>query len=110
MDKKTKKKLQDAGWESGDAKDFLGLSDAEAEFIEMKLALADDLRARRLERRLNQTQVARIVGSSQSRVAKMEAADPSVSVDLLIRTLLKLGAARKDVAKAVARRTPAGAS
>lgn len=110
MDKKTKKRLAEAGWESGDAKDFLGLTDAEAEFIEMKLALADDLRTRRVERHLNQTQVARLVGSSQSRVAKMEAADPSVSVDLLIRTLLKLGAARTDVAKAVARRTPAGAS
>ena len=92
MDKKTKKKLAEAGWETGDAQAFLGLSDAEAEFIEMKLALARDLRARRLKRHLNQTQVARIVGSSQSRVAKMEAADPTVSVDLLIRTLLKLGA------------------
>lgn len=67
----------------------------------MKLALAQDLRARRLERHLNQTQVARIVGSSQSRVAKMEAADPSVSIDLLVRVLLSLGAARKDLAKAV---------
>ena len=110
MDNKTKKKLKAAGWESGDAKDFLGLSDAEAEFIEMKLALAEDLKARRVRRRLNQTQVARIVGSSQSRVAKMEAADPSVSIDLLVRTLLKLGAARADLAKAVARKTPAGAS
>ena len=101
MDKKTEKKLAAAGWTSGDAQDFLGLSDAEAEFIEMKLALARDLRARRLQRHLNQTQVARIIGSSQSRVAKMEAADPSVTVDLLIRTLLKLGAQRKDLAKAV---------
>ena len=42
---------------------------------------------------------AHLVGSSQSRVAKMEAADASVSVDLLIRSLLKLGAARKDLAK-----------
>ena len=61
----------------------------------MKLALARDLRARRLERRLNQTQVARIVGSSQSRVAKMEAADPTVSVDLLIRTLAEARRATK---------------
>ena len=105
MDKKTKKKLEAAGWEVGDAQDFLELSDAEAAFIDMKLALAEDLRALRVERHLNQTQVARIVGSSQSRVAKMEAADPSVSIDLLIRSLLKLGAARKDVAKAVARQS-----
>ena len=110
MNKTKKKNLEAQGWKVGDAQDFLALSDAEAEFIEMKLALAEDLRARRVERHLNQTQVARIVGSSQSRVAKMEAADPSVSIDLLIRALLKLGAARKDVAKAVSRRSRVGAS
>jgi predicted XRE-type DNA-binding protein len=99
MDEKTRQKLAAAGWKMGEAKDFLELSDAEAEFIEMKLALAAALRARRLERHLNQTQVARIVGSSQSRVAKMEAADASVSLDLLVKSLLKLGAARADLAE-----------
>ncbi|MDA1104110.1 MAG: helix-turn-helix transcriptional regulator [Gemmatimonadetes bacterium] len=102
MDKATSRKLAAAGWTTGDAQEFLGLSDAEAAFVDMKLALAADLRARRLEKHLNQTQVARIIGSSQSRVAKMEAADASVSVDLLIRALLKLGAERRDVAQAVA--------
>jgi predicted XRE-type DNA-binding protein len=102
MDKTTKTKLEAAGWKTGDAQEFLKLSDAEAAFVDMKLALAADLRSRRLEKHLNQTQVARLIGSSQSRVAKMEAADPSVSVDLLIRSLLKLGAERRDVAKAVA--------
>ena len=102
MDKATKKKLEAAGWKTGNAQEFLELTNAEAAFIDMKLALAADLRSRRLEKHLNQTQVARLIGSSQSRVAKMEAADPSVSVDLLIRSLLKLGAERRDVAKAVA--------
>ena len=102
MDKATRKKLNAAGWKTGDAQDFLQLTDAEAAFIDMKLALAADLRARRRQRRLNQTQVARLIGSSQSRVAKMEAADPSVSIDLLVRSILKLGARRSDVAKAVA--------
>ncbi len=110
MDKKTKQRLEASGWATGDTKDFLHLSDAEAEFIEMKLALAESLRARRLERRLNQTQVARIIGSSQSRVAKMEAADPSVSIDLLIKALLKLGAEREDVAEAFTHRVAASAS
>jgi len=110
MDEKTKKKLEAAGWETGNTKDFLGLSDAEAEFIELKLALAQDLRTRRVARHLNQTQVARILGSSQSRVAKMEAADPTVTMDLLIKSLFRLGAERKDVARAFSRRTVAGAS
>lgn len=103
MDKKSKKKLAAAGWTTGDATDFLELSEAEAEFIEMKLAFAAALRTWRLDRHLNQTQVARIVGSSQSRVAKMEAADPSVSLDLLVKSLLKLGAAREDLARALTR-------
>jgi hypothetical protein len=42
-----------------------------------------------------------LIGSSQSRVAKMEAGDPTVSVDLLIRTLLTLGVNRKQVGRAI---------
>ena len=110
MNKAKRARLEAAGWKTGDAKDFLELSDAEAEFIEMKLALAADLRVRREAQHLNQTQVAKMIGSSQSRVAKMEAADSSVSIDLLIKALLKLGAERRDVAKAVARRVAVGAS
>jgi len=110
MDRARKARLEAAGWKTGDARDFLGLSDVEAEFIEMKLALAADLRARRVAQHLNQTQVAKMIGSSQSRVAKMESADASVSIDLLIKALLKLGAERRDVAKAVSRRVAVGAS
>jgi len=42
------------------------------------------------------------IKSSQSRVAKMEAADPEVSFELLLRGLLALGATRRDVARALA--------
>lgn len=101
MDRNTKQKLEAAGWVFGDANQFLGLTGAESEFIHMKLGLARELKERRLARGLSQTQVAKMVGSSQSRVAKMEAADPSVSADLLIQALLKLGASRKEVAQAV---------
>jgi predicted XRE-type DNA-binding protein len=108
MDSKSRKQLEDASWVVGDTEEFLGLSEAESEFIKMKLALARELKDRRLARRLNQTQVARIVGSSQSRVAKMEAADATVSLDLLIRSLLKLGASRTDVAAAVSNQVAGG--
>jgi len=101
MDSTTKQKLTAAGWVVGDTEQFLGLSDAESEFIHLKLALARKLKDRRLAGRLSQTQVANIVGSSQSRVAKMEASDPSVSADLLIQTLLRLGVSREEVAQAV---------
>ena len=99
--------MEREGWRIGTAAEFLGLSEDEAAFIEMKLSLAEGLRAIRLEESLTQDEVATLVGSSQSRVAKMEAADPSVTVDLLVRTLLRLGAGRERVAELVGDPTPA---
>ncbi len=88
----------------GTADEFLGLSKEEAAFVEMKLALAEGVRRRRRARKLTQTQLAKRVGSSQSRVAKMEAGDPSVSVDLMVKTLLAMGTSRAEVAKLISRR------
>jgi ribosome-binding protein aMBF1 (putative translation factor) len=104
MDADRKKQLEKAGWRVGNASDFLDLTREEAEFVELKLGLAEGLREEREAQGLTQAEVARRVGSSQSRVAKMESADASVSVDLLIRSLLKLGAKRGDVARLVKRR------
>jgi DNA-binding XRE family transcriptional regulator len=101
MDAKKRKKLEAAGWRVGEAEDFLELSPDEVAYIETKLALSRGLRAERERLGLTQEQVARKVGSSQSRVAKMEAGDSSVSLDLLIRTLLKLGTGRRDLAALV---------
>jgi len=101
--KQTKKdRLEAAGWKVGSTADFLQLSPDELAFIEMKLALARNIRTRRLRRKLTQSQLAKLINSSQSRVAKMEAADASVSLDLLIRVLLGLGASRKEVAHIIA--------
>jgi transcriptional regulator with XRE-family HTH domain len=86
----------------GSAADFLGLAPVEAAYVEMKLALARQLRERRLLRKLSQAQLARVLGSSQSRVAKMEAGDRTVSADLLIKSLLMLGTTRREVAAAIA--------
>jgi ribosome-binding protein aMBF1 (putative translation factor) len=104
MRKAKKERLEAAGWRVGSAEEFLGLSKEEAAFVEMKLALAESMRKRRQARRLTQTQLARKIGSSQSRVAKMEAADPSVSIDLLVRSLLAMGVSRSDVARVMGRR------
>ena len=101
MDRKKERRLKAAGWTVGDAGDFLDLSDEERAFIETKLALAMAVRERRKRHKLSQTQLARRLGSSQSRVAKMEAADASVSLDLLVRSLLNLGATQADIAKAI---------
>src|SRR5258708_923225 len=103
MRKDQKQRLESAGWRIGDASVFLGLSREERQLIETKLALAEGLRKRREQAGLTQIDLARRLGSSQSRVAKMEAADPSVSLDLLLRSLFRLGASRAEVARVFAR-------
>ena len=102
MDKAKQQRLKRAGWRTGDAADFLELSPEEAAFVELKLALGDHLRLLRTQNSWTQAQVAVRLGSSQSRVAKMEAADASVSVDLLVWSLLALGASRQEVGRVIA--------
>lgn len=96
------RKLAAAGWRVGSAAEFLGLSDEEKVWVEMRLALSRSVRERREKQGLTQMDLAQRLGSSQSRIAKLEASDPQVSFDLLLRSLVALGADRKDVAKAIA--------
>jgi len=104
MDKQKKARLEAAGWAVGTAKDFLKLSDAEAAYVEVKVALGEQLRIARTELRLSQQEVAKRVQSSQSRVAKMEAADPSVTVDLIFRSLFQLGESVNKIGRALSTR------
>src|ERR1051326_471951 len=104
MDKRKQRRLAAAGWRVGTAAEFLGLTAEEAALVEMKLRLSGALRARRTALRLSQVALAKRLGSSQSRVAKMEAADRTVSIDLLLRGLLALGATPRDVANALQHR------
>lgn len=96
-----RQRLERAGWNVGSTTDFLDLSPEEVALVEMKLALSESLRVWRTRKGLTQGALARQLGSSQSRVAKMEAADPTVSFDLLVRSLLHLGASRKAIARAI---------
>lgn len=101
MQKRKRKALEADGWRVGTTREFLRLSDDEATLIDVKLALGRALKERRTRQRLSQAAVAARIRSSQSRVAKMESGDLTVSIDLLVRTLLALGASRKDVAKSL---------
>jgi len=102
MRERKQKRLEAAGWKVGTAREFLDLAPDEEAYVEMRLRLAQGLRQRRLRRNLSQTQLAKAVRSSQSRVAKMETGDPSVSLDLLIRSLLALGTFPREIAKLIA--------
>jgi predicted transcriptional regulator len=96
-----KERLEAKGWKFGTAQEFLRLSDEETAYVELRLRLADSLRRRRQKRNLSQTDLAKLLHSSQSRVAKMEGGDPSVSIDLLIRSLLALGVSNRDLARTI---------
>lgn len=89
------------GWVEGSVQELLGLSDADMAYIETKRALAACLREQRQRKRLTQVQLAQRLKTSQSRVAKMEAGDRSVTIDLLIQSLYRLGASRRVVASAL---------
>lgn len=97
MHKRKRRALESDGWRVGTAQEFLALSDDEVALIDLKLALGRAVRTRRVRKRLSQAEVATRIRSSQSRVAKMEAGDVTVSIDLLVRTLLALGASRRDL-------------
>ena len=102
-----RKRLQVKGWKVGTVKQFLQRSDEEDAFIELRLKLAEGLKVRRVRQGLTQVQLAKAVRSSQSRVAKMEAGDPTVSLDLLVRSLLVLGTTNRELAQIIARRSVA---
>jgi predicted XRE-type DNA-binding protein len=97
MHSSKRKRLEAKGWKVGSTREFLGLSEQEESYVEIKLRLAESLRNQRMKRRMTQADVAKAIKSSQSRVAKMEAGERSVSLDLLVRTLLALGASNSDV-------------
>lgn len=101
MEKEKQARLQAAGWRVGTPQEFLNLTEVDEIFIEIKLALATTLKQHRIHQQLSQVAAARRLHSSQSRLAKMEQADKSVSVDLLIRSILKLGGTRERVAEAL---------
>lgn len=101
MNKTKQSKLATKGWKVGTVTELLGLTPEEAIYIELKLALSDKLKALRRQKKITQTEAAKLFGSSQSRVAKMEAGDESVSLDLLIQSLLALGTTRKELARII---------
>jgi ribosome-binding protein aMBF1 (putative translation factor) len=101
---KTEKKtrLEAAGFKVGSADEFLGLTDTESALVSLRLQLASEVRRRRLRLQCSQAELARRLHSSQSRIAKLEAAEPDVSLDLLVRALLATGAKMHEVGKVIA--------
>lgn len=101
MKESKKKKLEAIGWKVGTTEEFLNLTSEESAFIEIKTSLSKNLQSKRQKSKMTQIDLARLIKSSQSRVAKIEAGDPSVSIDLIVRSLLALGSTPKSIAKII---------
>ena len=101
MDVKKRERLRAKGWKVGSVDEFLDLSPEEAAYVELRLALSESVRELRLRKKISQLQLAKRLGSSQSRVAKIEVGDSSVSLDLVVRSLIALGASANDLAKMI---------
>ena len=101
MDKKKKKQLKAKGWKIGSVDEFLDLSPEESAYIDLKMSLGKNVRITRISKKLSQIELAKRIKSSQSRIAKMETGDPSVSIDLQVKTLLFLGVTKKDLGKII---------
>jgi transcriptional regulator with XRE-family HTH domain len=87
MKKAHKERLERAGWKVGTASELLGLTEAEEALVEAKLRLGDVVRTLRQEKHLSQAELAKLMGSSQSRVAKVENRDPEVSLELQMKAV-----------------------
>lgn len=97
MKKSKQRKLEAAGWSIGSAFEFLELTEAEVIIVNMKLALAKRIKELRRQNKITQMSLAKMIGSSQSRVAKLETSDSSVSMELLVKSLAVLGESRSKI-------------
>jgi len=87
MNRAQKERFERAGWKVGTASELLGLTEAEEALVETKLKLGAVVRTLRQRRRLSQAALAKLIGSSQPRVARLENRDPEVSLDLQMKAI-----------------------
>lgn len=103
MEKNKQNKLETAGWKIGSVDEFLNLNQQEAAYIELKLSLSKNLQKRRRSLNITQKDFAKMIKSSQSRVAKMESGDPTVTIDLLVKSLLTLKTPKNSLSRILPR-------
>jgi DNA-binding XRE family transcriptional regulator len=92
----TEKKRKD-GWAEGDAADFLGLDNAESRLIDMKISAVFAIRRLRAEKDMTQAQLAKAIGISQPRLAKLESLGAGVSLDQIMKALFAVGGSVSDL-------------
>ncbi|MET3121132.1 ribosome-binding protein aMBF1 (putative translation factor) [Oxalobacteraceae bacterium GrIS 2.11] len=90
-------RLQASGWKVGSTEDFLKLTEDESKLISLRISLMNAVKQSRLKHKLSQVELAVRMKSSQSRVAKIEACDANVSLDLIVRALIASGATNREI-------------
>ncbi len=102
LSKAKQSKIENAGFRVSSVQEFFDLSEAETSIIEMRLTLAKAIRTARAKKKLTQAQLAQLIKSSQPRIAKIEAGDPDVSIEQMVKSALALGLSRKQIGKVMA--------
>jgi DNA-binding XRE family transcriptional regulator len=97
MDEAEKKRLEERGYWVGDYGDFLGLTDAERQHVELRIALSSAVKKLRADQGLTQRALGKLIDSTQSRVAKVETGTVEVSLDLMFRAFFALGGKLEDL-------------
>jgi predicted XRE-type DNA-binding protein len=95
MNKAKREALEAAGFRVGDYGDFLGLTDAERELVELRVRLGREIRQRRERAKLTQKGLAVMLGTTQPRVAKIEAGTRGVTLDQMVRAYVTVGGTLK---------------
>jgi transcriptional regulator with XRE-family HTH domain len=76
-----------------DPADWLGLDDIERQLVDFRVRLGREVRHRREQSQLTQAELAKAIGSSQSRIAKPEGTADGVGIDFLMRAFFATGVA-----------------
>ncbi|MGM0506570.1 MAG: helix-turn-helix domain-containing protein [Bacteroidota bacterium] len=97
MKENKRRQLEKKGFQVGSTSEFLGLTPEEEAYINIRLDLSSLVKSQRTIKQWTQEQLAREIGSSQSRIAKLESGDAGVSLDLMIKALLQLGTTKKQI-------------
>ena len=101
MKKARRQALEKRGFKITQTQEFLGLSDEDMALIDLKIQLIRKLREVRLKRGITQTGLAKMMQTSQSRIAMLEGGSSDVSLDLVCRALFTLGVSKKELATTI---------
>ena len=107
MTKAKQKKLEKIGYKITDTQQFLNLSDREMAIIDLKVNLTQKLREVRKAAGITQKQLAKLMSSSQSRMAMLEGGAPDISLELICRALFALGVSSVELGRTISSRRAA---